>query len=157
MPLSSVRDTRFCRGGDGCLDVGHQSPAFRLSFFLFLPTRQLGEVAGPLCPTLGFVLFFCTSSTSQSDTVPHSAHFSPLLCQSTVIVNGYVPVEIVFSMRTDDSSVVTSRAASIGAYTFNIFPNDTINFRRKNSIIRRVERDLPSHCVYTKYAHNKSV
>lgn len=96
--VSSIRDTGFCRRGDGCLDIGHQSPSFFLSFFLYVPPRQLEEVAGPLCPTLGSVpfLFFCTSSTSQSDTVPHSVHFSPPLCQSTIVLNESSTVKSIF-------------------------------------------------------------
>lgn len=50
--------------------------------------RQLEEVDGPLCPAPGYVLFFRASSTSQSDTPPHSAHFSPPLCQCTTDVDG---------------------------------------------------------------------
>ncbi|KYQ55596.1 hypothetical protein ALC60_05518 [Trachymyrmex zeteki] len=49
--------------------------------------RQLEEVDGPLCPAPGSVLFFRASSTSQSDTPPHSTHFSPPLCQCTTDVD----------------------------------------------------------------------
>lgn len=38
-----------------------------------------------ICCFLSF--FFCASSTSQSNTVSHSAHFSPALCQSTSTFN----------------------------------------------------------------------
>lgn len=51
-------------------------------------SRRLEEVDGPLCPAPGYVLFFRASSTSQSDTPPHSAHFSPPLCQCTTDVDG---------------------------------------------------------------------
>lgn len=48
------------------------------------------EVDGPLCPASPGdpSFFFRASSTSQSDTPPHSAHFSPPLCQCTTDVDG---------------------------------------------------------------------
>lgn len=66
-----------------------------LSLFLSLPLAvrrtdtqgQLEEVDGPLCPAPGSILFFRASSTSQSDTPPHSARFSPPLCQCTTDVD----------------------------------------------------------------------
>lgn len=75
--VSSIRDTGFCRRGDGCLDTGHQSPSFSLSFFLYVPPRQLEEVAGPLCPTLGSVpfLFFLHI---VDESIRHRAAFCPL-------------------------------------------------------------------------------
>lgn len=59
------------------LRVPPRSPPFTAA----LRHGQLEEVDEPLCPAPGSVLFFRASSTSQSDTPSHSAHFSPPLCQ----------------------------------------------------------------------------
>lgn len=78
-----------------------RSSVFLISFFsppsipvVYMP-RQLEEVDGPLCPAPGSILFFRASSTSQSDTPPHSAHFSPPLCQCTTDVDGEQRAEVV--------------------------------------------------------------
>jgi len=60
------------------------SPSFPVVCYML---RQLEEVDGPLCPAPGSILFFRAPSTSQSDTPPHSAHFSPPLCQCTTDVD----------------------------------------------------------------------
>lgn len=78
------------RGGDGCLCVARQSLphllllSFPQSIPLLAMRRDNWERSG--WTTLSrsswrSVLFFRASSTSQSDTPSHSAHFSPPLCQ----------------------------------------------------------------------------
>ncbi|KYN44244.1 hypothetical protein ALC56_01306 [Trachymyrmex septentrionalis] len=75
--------------------------------------RQLEEVDGPLCPAPGYVLFFRTSSTSQSDTPPHSAHFSPPLCQCTTDVDEQrAEVVCVVSPMTHEREKIGTRFAN---------------------------------------------